>query len=183
MVSPPPTKHLKQAPNNGSGGVPLPLVPLPLPLPLVQLVSGGVPIPLPASQTEVFCSLGSLHHPSPFHHLEPTGRPGVMSWNPIPFTWVQYQLGHLGPIPFTWVQYQLSPGSYIRWKEEASDFSSTARQPTRPALADTRLPNIWNKFHWDVFFQKVEFDPASSLYIGQVACHTCQTNISNQHIQ
>ena len=59
-----------------------------------------------------------------------------------PFTWVQYQLGHLGPIPFTWVQYQLSPGSYIRWKEEASDFSSTARQPTRPALADTRLPNI-----------------------------------------
>ena len=68
-----------------------------------------------------------------------------------PFTWVQYQLGHLGPIPFTWVQYQLSPGSYIRWKEEASDFSSTARQPTRPALADTRFPNIFETNSIEMF--------------------------------
>ena len=43
--------------------------------------SGGVPLSLPASQTEVLCSLGSLHHPSPLHNMEPAGSSGVI---PIP---------------------------------------------------------------------------------------------------
>ena len=79
-------------------------------------------------------------------------------------------------ISFTWVQYQVEGGSVRLFLNcQAADSTSIGRHQVSQYF--------WNKFHWDVFFQKVEFDPASSLYIGQVACHTCQTNISNQHIQ
>ena len=90
--------------------------------------AGGVPLSLPASQAEVFCSLGSLHHPCPVHHVEQAGSPGMIWWQKNPSAC-------LATI--------LLPGScqlpMIRLKEEASDFSSTASLPTPPASAGTRL--------------------------------------------
>ena len=119
--------------------------------PIMAFFAGGVSLPLSASQTEVFRSLGSLHHPCTFHNLEPAGSPGfeVQKLNKN-WTSVASRLASFLQKTITWVlslatkPHYLSAGPIIRLKEEASDFFSTARQPTPPALEGTRLASAAN---------------------------------------
>ena len=131
-----------------------------------SIAPGGVPLSFAPASSEVVNSVGSLHHPGPLHHLEQAGGPGAPPVSTLSATYLNLN-SHLLALGILRSLFCLSG--------RRRDGSPLPQLPTgwlyehRQAPGDLCLFLTSRRRMFKFNFQKVEFDPASSLYIGQVS--------------
>ena len=131
-----------------------------------SIAPGGVPLSFAPASSEVVNPVGSLHHPGPLHHLEQAGGPGAPPVSTLSATYLNLN-SHLPALSILRSLFCLSG--------RRRDGSPLPQLPTgwlyehRQAPGDLCLFLTSRRRMFKFNFQKVEFDPASSLYIGQVS--------------
>ena len=132
----------------------------------LSIAPGGVPLSFAPASSEVVNPVGSLHHPGPLHHLEQAGGPGAPPASTLSATYLNLN-SHLLALDILRSLFCLSG--------RRRDGSPLPQLPTgwlyehRQAPGDLCLFLTSRRRMFKFNFQKVEFDPASSLYIGQVS--------------